>query len=530
MRKTVTLLSFIFSLLFTVFTVQSVAEGTKELMPDSAQNQRAYILIANGNAGGAPRDPFALYNGDTNYRLHIRIADYTKEKIYFGIGAIAGGGGAVTWRIHNPDGSVRMSGTTPTLGQQGFIRYYSQAYAGPTKLDPAKGYPAIVVPPLSNGNYFITFQVSSGNYRIFEKFDISVIDTTTNTYKKGRIHSRAWQLSTNEPNRHPFYGKLFVYTNDGVVSRFDPNGFDGMWFTVSCNESGCYPISPTHNAQQARQSTYGWHNYPQYKIFLNNPDTLLYPSGIIGQLVPDSLYTVTYCNSGTIDFIFQTTALGTAEITLELSSLGAPYVNRILVETVTGGTDTITWDGKDGNGLNIPNGSTFPFTMRYFNGLTHLPLWDVEGNPNGFKVNLVRPQAVPPIPDPEFFWDDSQVGGTVNITPPGCVSTPTTGCHAWNPDWGDQKTINTWWYVVSTSTAPVSITYKMGPNNLGTITGPFLGALVLVLFNELSRDLEEYRLLIYSVMVVVIIFVAPRGIISWGQPLARVLKLGGKRE
>ena len=65
---------------------------------------------------------------------------------------------------------------------------------------------------------------------------------------------------------------------------------------------------------------------------------------------------------------------------------------------------------------------------------------------------------------------------------------------------------------------------------LGTITGPFLGALVLVLFNELSRDLEEYRLLIYSVMVVVIIFVAPRGIISWGQPLARVLKLGGKRE
>jgi len=65
---------------------------------------------------------------------------------------------------------------------------------------------------------------------------------------------------------------------------------------------------------------------------------------------------------------------------------------------------------------------------------------------------------------------------------------------------------------------------------LGTITGPFLGALVLVLFNELSRDLEEYRLLIYTTMVVVIIFVAPRGIISWGQPLARVLKLSGKRE
>jgi branched-chain amino acid transport system permease protein len=64
---------------------------------------------------------------------------------------------------------------------------------------------------------------------------------------------------------------------------------------------------------------------------------------------------------------------------------------------------------------------------------------------------------------------------------------------------------------------------------MGTITGPFLGALVLVLFNELSRDLEEYRLLIYTVMVVAIIFFAPRGIISWGEPLARALGLGGKR-
>ncbi len=65
---------------------------------------------------------------------------------------------------------------------------------------------------------------------------------------------------------------------------------------------------------------------------------------------------------------------------------------------------------------------------------------------------------------------------------------------------------------------------------MGTITGPFLGALVLVLFNELSRDLEEYRLLIYTVMVVVIIFFAPRGVISWGQPLGRILGLRDKRE
>ena len=65
---------------------------------------------------------------------------------------------------------------------------------------------------------------------------------------------------------------------------------------------------------------------------------------------------------------------------------------------------------------------------------------------------------------------------------------------------------------------------------IGTITGPFLGALVLVLFNEMSRDLEEYRLLIYTILVVVIIFVAPKGIVSYGRPLGQKLGLIPKQD
>ena len=438
-------------------------------MPDSASNKTCKILIANGNVSGQ-RDPFALYNGDTNYRLFIHISDFSKEKIYFGLGTSSGS--IVNWRIHNPDGTVLWTGTTPVSSSpSGFIKYYKQAYVGPTKIDP-QGYPAKVVTPGVNGDYFMTFQVSNGNSRMFEMFDITVIDTTTNTAKNGRVFSKAWQLSTYEPNDHGFFGKLFPYTNDGIVSKFDPNGFLGRWFTVSCNESGCYKIDGTHNAQQARRSTNGWHNYPQYKIFLNDPDTTVYPSGAIGQMIPDSLQVISNCDDGTIEFIILTTAKGTIEITLELSSLGPPYLNRVLVESTNGGKDTITWDGKDGNWVSVNSGSSFLFTLRFYNGLTHLPLWDVENNPNGFKVTLVRPQGVPVIPDPEFFWDDSQVGGTILINPPGCTSTPTTGCHSWTGDWGDNKTINTWWFVVSTTTTPVYITYKKGPQNLGVITGP----------------------------------------------------------
>ena len=430
-------------LLYTLFLpFLGFTEGTKQLMPDSADNKKAYIMPANGNSGGNLRDPFALYNGDTNYRLKIHIKDCTRERIFFGLGSVVTGGGAVNWRIHKPDGTVLWSGTTPSSGT-GFIQYASQAYAGPSVIS-TQGYPAREAFPPVNGEYFMTFQIPNNSSRVYKYFDITVVDTTTYTAIPGRVFSKCWQFSTNEPSVHGFFGYLYPYSNDGVVSKFNPNGFDGRWFSVCCNESGCYKIDALHNAQQARQSTNGWHNYPQYKIFLNDPDTNVYPSGTVGQLVTGSLSTVTYCLSGTIDFIFQTTAQGTVEITLDLSSLGAPYVDRKLIESVTGGIDTITWDGKDGNGLSIPSGSTFLFTLRFYNGLTHLPLWDVENNADGFKVSLVRPQSVPAIPDPEFFWDDSQVGGTSLIDPPGCNSS-TTGCHIWTGDWGDNKTIPDKW-------------------------------------------------------------------------------------
>ena len=57
----------------------------------------------------------------------------------------------------------------------------------------------------------MTFQVANADSRMFEMFDITVIDTTTNTAKNGRVFSKAWQLSTFEPTDHGFFGKLFTY-------------------------------------------------------------------------------------------------------------------------------------------------------------------------------------------------------------------------------------------------------------------------------------------------------------------------------
>nr|MBC8313906.1 hypothetical protein [Bacteroidota bacterium] len=473
---------YFFSLLFFFFTVDSYSEGTKELMPDSAANQRAFILIANGYVGGNTRDPFALYNGDEDYRLFIHIEDHVKEKIFFGLGD-ATNGGSVIWRIHAPDETVVWSGSTPTSSSSpGFIEYYNQAYLGPTKLN-ASGYPAIVVDPEVNGDYFMTFQVNSGSYRSYEKVDISVIDTTTTTYKKGRVFCKAWQANTNEPNSHGFYGELFVYSIDSLVTKFDPNGFEGMWFTVSCNNSGCYPVSPSWPATEARKSVYGWHNYPQYNIFLNDPDSLVYPSGIIGQVVfpppPGNAVVVTpHCDDGSIDFTFEVTSSGTVSINLELSSLGGSYTDREIIQTVNVGINIMTWDGYDGSTppLLIPSGSTFPFTLTYVKGMTHMPLWDVENNQFGFYVSLIRPAS---ISEPAFHWDDTNFNpsmppGPATSPPAGCLSS-VSACHIWyeaGGQPGDGKTVNTWWYVSNETTIPVTIMKKQIPGNVGPIIGP----------------------------------------------------------
>ncbi|MBK7031339.1 MAG: hypothetical protein IPH45_20040 [Bacteroidales bacterium] len=112
-------------------------------------------------------------------------------------------------------------------------------------------------------------------------------------------------------------------------------------------------------------------------------------------------------------------------------------------------TDTITWNGLSGQGVPVQNGVSVNTDIDYLNGLTNLPLWDIEDNPYGIKVNLVRPAAGGSSKLP-IYWDDSNVpGGNVN-TMTGCVypSTPTiTGCH----DWDDEDAImfNSWWYYLT---------------------------------------------------------------------------------
>jgi branched-chain amino acid transport system permease protein len=49
---------------------------------------------------------------------------------------------------------------------------------------------------------------------------------------------------------------------------------------------------------------------------------------------------------------------------------------------------------------------------------------------------------------------------------------------------------------------------------LGTISGPLVGAVVLTVLIEAMRDLENYRLLGYGALIVVIVMFLPKGLVT----------------
>ena len=56
-----------------------------------------------------------------------------------------------------------------------------------------------------------------------------------------------------------------------------------------------------------------------------------------------------------------------------------------------------------------------------------------------------------------MYWDDSfHAAGTVNLD--GCNDP--TGCHIWDNPVGNNNTINSWWYSLSTTLAPINMTYR----------------------------------------------------------------------
>jgi PKD repeat protein len=468
------------AIVLLAFQNQIFAEGTKQVRPDSTICG-ASLMIDSQN----PLFTRFCYIGcPSNYRLYIHIKN-VGETILFGLKSPVTN---VGYNLKKPNGTIAMTGNLPSGAGAGYIKYYRNAIVGPF---PAQsGYTPlsqVITSIADTGNWY--FEIKSipngadtsytGCVR-FCLFDFQVVSGAHSPAKpsdtiNGRVWSQSWQLFAQLPENgffQPFNASFYAYSDDGITTKFTFNGVHMGEGTIFCNPVGCtntgnFPV----DRQSSNNNTYVlFPGIAWYKVFLNNPDSTVYPNGQYGQLLSDPLlidnpnYPV--C-SGKKYIQINVNKKGSVSIKIDVPYGDSTY-DVSLSANVLPGINNIPWDGLDGRGNQVPPGTWLYLIVDYINGLTNLPLWDVEENPNGLKVYLIRPIS-PSLQSPLLYWDDSQltatgmcptVPNTVNLT--GCEST-ISACHTWDNTSCHNKMINSWWYSGSSTEAPVLVYYSMTP-------------------------------------------------------------------
>jgi gliding motility-associated-like protein len=474
--------------LFFAFSVQVYAEGTAQLTPTLASDNQGVIQIWDNNDVNRNSSTFGC---PATKRLYFTICN--PEQVYFGMNFDTGdltGTSTLWYRIISPSNIVvfPVSGTgwqQVTNAGAGSIASWAAANAGPNTIaGGAGGYTPLSFTPAEAGDFYIELYrksnagmptaantpvtgITAAQIALQQRtktrlryFDLTVATgpTITDTRIPGRLFSQTWDINVNAANNQ-FIATMYVYSDDGIVTGLNFNGIRPFGFTISCNPTG---VANTGNTAVDRRSIAANSTYAQYKIFLHDPDNNCYSTGIFGSVLNANAITVTGCdvNNRCINIVVD--KAGGAELLLNFDGIaGYQFGGKdvLIKQTLVVGSNCIPWNSRDGLGNLITPGTALDMRLDYFNGLTHLPLFDVENHPYGFIVSLVRPAGPPPL----LFWDDTALsGGTSNLA--GCTTgtpTPTTGCHGFGSvlsgpvpassqptttDWGNNVTINTWWY------------------------------------------------------------------------------------
>lgn len=416
----------------------SNAEGTKQTCPFAADTNYLTLLYPIFDHPNYP--PFATANSGEAGRLYIHIQN-SGETIWFGFAVQSGAkAAAYTYTLFDPSGNIVKSGTVSGT-QQGYIKHYLQAVAGPSALATG-GYNALSYTTTNTGDYYIEFSPPYNGSLQLKYYDITV-SGPGNTPIKGRLWSKRWMFNV-EAQFNIFKGSFYTYTDDQLVTRMSFDSLQPLIFCVCCNSSGC---TNTGNFLQDRCSVPYSSIYGQYKIFLNEPDPVSYPTGAINGV--SSFSANPTCN-GTVTFNFTVGSNCIADLLINVNSPpGYNPVDITMVKSLTPGFNTFTWDGIDGMGNAVPNGTHVEITGTVSNGLTNFPMFDVEIL-GGIDITQIRPTG----PKPALFWVDTLLyGGNGQFNLDGCTA-PDTSCHRTNL--GNANTLNTWWYALSQTLTPTS--------------------------------------------------------------------------
>lgn len=481
--------AWLFSLLFISISVPLFGEGTKELAP--AATDRIY-LYTNTTA----YNDFGRYDGNDDQRLYIHIDDPSSEQVFLGFSQPVGSGhhpcngstaiigyfrikdptGRVVYPVRdNPNGQI-LDGTTSN------ITSYAQAVAGPSNVVGSSGYSPFIFDPsgLPAGDYYVEFSrlsaaVSLNNPMPIEWFDITVASKGGSPQAKdGRIFARNWAFfapsvscGTNTDYTwfdRPFNGNFFVYTDQNIVTQVDFNGagFQPAAFNVVFNDAGTTQTNDVINDRKSLNNVRS--SASQHRIFLNDPDINVYPSGVLGKfsIVPRFIA----CENGTACVEATMTEPGQIDVLIDLDRSSGDFIYDLNSRDVLIAFQVkpqpgeqppyvrcIPWDGRDGFGVHVGGQSAVEnadLLTRYTQGIYHFPIYDAEYKLGGFDVTTIRP--VPDNGSPKkIYYDDTNIPDAYGT---GIVQTnedPFNGCsipcHSWtNKDFGDLNTINSWFF------------------------------------------------------------------------------------
>jgi len=512
------------TLLFAILPAFVWAEGSKQLTPNTnpsvaltdAANTRAGYLTHDANSSTDATQAVSLgflkpysWTGpqgqifSEDYRMHVHMEP--GETMFYGVHRLIQVGSTtvqndliLTLRYGTGVGSAVQTTTLPRdlastnqselLPAAGVIASAAQTLAGP--LPNSGGYAPLQYTNTTGSaqEFYVEFtQVNEANLSVearrseYDFWDFTVRNSA-GVEKPGRLYSKHWGFSAGTSlGTNAFQNRLAATFNlypmvESVktpgkyfVKQVELAGMRPLAFYFVSNEFGSTYDATTRATTADRQKSQTTRtSYPQYPNFVNNPDEAIWPSAATPTV---SVSAANYCRNSRTEVAFTTRSdeTGAFDILIDLNGNGVQDgVDVLLQQMLVGGTsNTIIWNGKNNVGVFVaPTGQPINYNFISKGATINFPVFDAEGNPDGFRVRNARPANVA---YDRLYWDDSRltnfVSKTVQLT--GTDSQP--GVHIWgiSNDEGNGYTVNSWTYGFTVFQGAKTFAYTSACDNDG---------------------------------------------------------------
>ena len=463
-------IKYVLLLVILSFSKLMNAEGTSSISPDSTIISALSILPSQnrGNFLDCPKDN----------RIYFRVNDHTIENFYLGFNwrnysSIIGTNPAIAdvfMRIYSPGGTLLSQINLPSSGN-GHINTWSEATIGANITGSTMGgYAPLSFDPDSNGAYYINLYRSAdggvtqlpSNVLCYSPFwDFQIANTAGIRYN-GRVYCSKWALNAVHPTS--FYTNsdqkatpsIFALSDDSCTVKFQVNDeFKPISFDLVVNK---YGINNTGNFNVDRISSNNATSptfIDGFKLFLNVPDNIAFPSGSI-PLRPKLMSPALIGCSSSYSIRYTVYEKGDVRLLLDLNGINGYQSNTsdLIIEqfNVVPGLNTISWNGLNGLGNPVNSGSQFKLVLSFLKGRFNFPIYDGEINKFGMNISSILPINNANL---KVYWDDSpltNIGTTCSS--PAEFGNNTTGagtsnlflgenspCHAWSGNGNLTQTI-----------------------------------------------------------------------------------------